>query len=511
MAYRSLREFLDRLDRAGELLRIREPVSLDLEMAALADRAAKQGGPALLFESPRDASGRTGAMPVVMNLFGTRRRTAWALSCEDVEEHAREIRSLLKTAPPQGLWEKLKMLPKLGRLATMGPRHVSSAAVQEVVARGPEADMATVPVLRTWPHDAGAYVTLPQVITRDPASGARNVGMYRVQVLGPRRLAMHWQLHKTATAHYRAYRERGERMPVAIALGGDPVLTYVSSAPLPPGIDEYLFAGFLRGEAVRMVKCLSHDLEVPADADVVVEGFVDTSAPLVREGPFGDHTGFYSLADDYPALEVSAITRRPDPVYPATIVGPPPAEDLWMGGATGRLFLPMLQMVFPEILDMAFPAEGVFHNLCLLRMRKDFPGHAKKLMHGLWGSGQMSSTKTLVVFDEDVDVQDTSQAAWRALANVDARRDLVVVEGPVDVLDHAAPQLGLGAKIGVDATRKWAEEGGREWPEPCVHPPDVLRRMDALYERLVPGAAPMRRPDIPLPRAAAWTPRKAGG
>jgi len=507
MAYRSLREFLDRLDRAGELLRIKEPVSLDLEMAALADRAAKQGGPALLFEN---VAGRPpGSPPVVMNLYGTKRRTAWALSCEDIEEHARELRGLLKTAPPQGLWDKLKMLPKLGKLATLPPKHVSSGPVQEVVNREP--DLGALPILKTWPHDAGPYITLPQVITRDPESGARNVGMYRVQVLGPRRLAMHWQLHKTATAHYRGYQKRGERMPVAIALGGDPALTYVGSAPLPPGIDEYLFAGFLRGESVKMLKCVSHDLEVPAEADLVIEGFVDTAAPLVREGPFGDHTGFYSLADDYPAMEVTAITHRRDPIYPATVVGPPPVEDLWMGGATGRLFLPMLQLVFPEILDMAFPCEGVFHNLCLIRMRKEFPGHAKKLMHGLWGSGQMSSTKTLVVFDEDVDVQDTSQAAWRALANVDAKRDLAIVEGPVDVLDHSSPFLGLGAKIGVDATRKWVEEGGREWPEVCVHPPEVVARMDALYDRLVAGATPLRRPAIAPPPAAAWSPRKAGG
>jgi 4-hydroxy-3-polyprenylbenzoate decarboxylase len=505
MAYRSLREFLDRLERAGELVRVREPVALELEMAALADRAAKQGGPALLFEA---VAGRPGSMPVVMNLFGTRRRTSWALSCEDYEDHARELRSLLHTAPPVSLWEKLKLLPRLGRLAAMAPKHVSSGACQEVVVRGPEVDLGRLPVLTTWPHDGGPFVTLPQVVTRDPETGARNVGMYRLQVLGPRRLAMHWQLHKTATAHFRGYKRRGERMPVAIALGGDPALTYCASAPLPPGIDEYLFAGFLRGEAVRTARGVATDLEVPADADVVIEGFVDPAAPLVREGPFGDHTGYYSLADDYPALEVAAITMRRDPVYPATVVGPPPAEDLWLGSATARLFLPMLQMVFPEIVDMSFPAEGVFHNLCLVSIRKDYPGHAKKLMHGLWGSGQMASTKTLVVFDEDVDVQDASQAAWRALANVDARRDLVVVDGPVDVLDHAAPQMALGAKIGVDATRKWAEEGGREWPEPCVHPRAVLERMDALYERLVPGAGAPKRPRIPEPEAASWTPRK---
>ncbi|HEY6006116.1 MAG TPA: menaquinone biosynthesis decarboxylase [Anaeromyxobacter sp.] len=502
MAYASLAEFLDRLERAGELVRVREKVDPVLEMAALADRAAKQEGPALLFESPA-----SGSFPVAMNLFGTRRRASWALSCEDYEDHAKELRALLRMAPPQSFWDKLKMLPKLGKLASMAPRRASSGASQEVVDRDP--DLRKLPVLTTWPHDAGPFLTFPQVITRDPETGIRNVGMYRLQVLGPRRLAMHWQLHKTATAHYRGYKKKGERMmPVAIALGGDPALTYCASAPLPPNVDEYLFAGFLRGEAVRMVKGVAVDLEVPADADIVIEGFVDTSAPLVREGPFGDHTGFYSLADDYPALDVAAVTWRKGAVYPATIVGPPPAEDFWMGSATARLFLPMLQMIFPEIVDMAFPAEGVFHNLCLVSMKKEFPGHAKKLMHGLWGSGQMSSTKTLVVFDDDVDVQDVSQAAWRALANVDARRDLVVVDGPVDVLDHAAAHFGLGGKIGVDATKKWAEEGGREWPEPCVHRPDVLARMDALYERLVPGAPKPRRYALAEPPAAAWTPKK---
>ena len=504
MAYRSLRQFLERLEQAGELVRVREPVDLRLEMAALADRAAKQGGPALLFESP---SG--GRLPVAMNLFGTRRRASWALSCDDLEEPARELQELLHTAPPQGLWEKLKMLPRLGKLASLTPKHVGSGPVQELVEREP--DLSDLPVLTTWPHDGGPFVTLPQVITRDPETGLRNVGMYRLQVLGPRRLAMHWQLHKTATAHYRAYRKRGERMPVAIALGGDPALTYCASAPLPPGVDEYLFAGFLRKEGVPLVKGVTVDLEVPAEADVVVEGYVDPRAPLVREGPFGDHTGYYSLADDYPALEVTAVTRRRDAVYPATVVGPPPMEDFWMGKATERLFLPMLQMVFPEVVDMSFPPEGVFHNLCLLSMRKEFPGHARKLMHGLWGSGQMSATRTLVVFDDDVDVQDWSQAAWRALANVDARRDLVIVDGPVDVLDHAAPAFGLGAKIGVDATRKWVEEGGREWPEPCVHPPEVVARMDQLYERLVAGAGRPRRMSLAAPPAASWTPRKGTG
>jgi 4-hydroxy-3-polyprenylbenzoate decarboxylase len=501
MAYRSLRSFLDRLDRAGELVRVEDSVDPVLEMAALADRAAKAEGPAFLFTRPK-----TGAFPVAMNLFGTRRRTSWALSVDDYEEHAAEIRALLHMAPPQGLWEKLKMLPKLGKLASMTPKHVSSGACQEVVIRDP--DLGILPVLTTWPHDGGPFVTLPQVITRDPETGIRNVGMYRLQVLGPKRLAMHWQLHKTATAHYRGYKKRGERMPVAIALGGDPALTYCASAPLPPNIDEYLFAGFLRGESVPLVKGVATGLDVPADADIVIEGFVDTSAPLVREGPFGDHTGFYSLADDYPALEVVAITHRKDAVYPATVVGPPPMEDLWLGKATERIFLAMLQMIFPEVVDMAMPAEGVFHNLCLISMKKEYPGHAKKLMHGLWGSGQMANTKTLVVFDDDVDVQDTSQAAWRAFANVDAKRDLVVVDGPVDVLDHAAQHFALGGKIGVDATKKWTEEGGREWPEPCVHPPELLARMDALYEQLVPGAPEPKRPRIALPPAAAWVPKK---
>jgi 4-hydroxy-3-polyprenylbenzoate decarboxylase len=400
------------------------------------------------------------------------------------------------------------MLPKLGKLASMAPKQVSSGACQEVVDREP--DLSKLPVLTTWPHDGGPFVTLPQVITRDPETGIRNVGMYRLQVLGPRRLAMHWQLHKTATAHYREYQRRGERMPVAIALGGDPALTYCASAPLPPNVDEYLFAGFLRGEAVRMVKGVATGLDVPADADLVVEGFVDTAAPLVREGPFGDHTGFYSLADDYPALDVVAVTHRRDAIYPATVVGPPPVEDQWLGKATERLFLPMLQMVFPEIVDMAMPVEGVFHNLCLLSIRKTHPGQAKKVIHGLWGSGQMAQTKTLVVFDEDVDVQDVPQAAWRAFANVDVRRDLVVADGPVDVLDHAASHFAYGGKIGVDATRKWREEGGREWPEICVHPPEVVARMDALYERLVPGAPRPRRMKLAAPPAASWKPPQGG-
>ncbi|HET7753679.1 MAG TPA: menaquinone biosynthesis decarboxylase [Anaeromyxobacteraceae bacterium] len=504
MGYRSLRQFLDRLERAGELVRVAEPVDPVLEMAALADRAAKQGGPALLFENPRGSR-----MPVAMNLFGTRRRTSWALSCDDVEEPARELAALLKMAPPQSLWDKLKMIPKLGKLASYTPKHLSGeGACQEVVESDP--DLRALPVLTTWPHDGGPFITLPQVITRDPESGARNVGMYRLQVLGPRRLAMHWQLHKTATAHYRGYKKRGERMPVAIALGGDPALTYCASAPLPPGIDEYLFAGFLRKEGVPLVRCKTHDLEVPAEADVVIEGFVDPAAPLVREGPFGDHTGYYSLADDYPVLEVSAITRRAEAIYPATVVGPPPVEDQWLGKATERLFLPMLQTVFPEVVDMSFPPEGAFHNLVLISMKKEFPGHAKKLMHGMWGSGQMSSTKTLVVFDDDVDVQDHRQCAWRAFANVDVKRDVVMVDGPVDVLDHAAPAFAYGAKMGVDATRKWTEEGGREWPEPCVHPADVVARMDALYERLVPGAPPPVRMKLVEPPAASWVPRRGG-
>jgi 4-hydroxy-3-polyprenylbenzoate decarboxylase len=503
MAYRSLRDFLDRLEAAGELTRVAEPVDLHLDMAALADRAAKQQGPALLFQKPS-----SGLMPVAMNLFGTRRRAAWALSCEDLDEPAGELRALLKMAPPQGLWDKLKMIPRLGRLAALPPKHVSSGPVQEVVDREP--DLGSIPVLTTWPHDGGPFITLPQVITRDPETGIRNVGMYRCQVMGPRKLGLHWQLHKTAHAHWRAYRKRRERMPVAIALGGDPALTYCASAPLPPGIDEYLFAGFLRKESVHMVKGVSVDLEVPADADLVIEGYVSEGG-VVREGPFGDHTGYYSLADDYPFLEVTAITRRREAVYPATVVGPPPMEDYWMGTATERLFLPMLQLVFPEVVDMAFPPEGVFHNLCFLSVKKDFPGHAKKLMHGLWGSGQMSATKTLVVFDEDVDVHDFSQCAWRAFANVDARRDMVVVDGPVDVLDHASTAFGLGAKVGIDATKKWVEEGGREWPEPCVHPPEVLARMDDLYQRLVPGAPAPVRPRIAPPPAASWTPRRGGG
>ena len=471
MAYRSLRDFLDRLERAGELARVTEPVDLKLDMAALADRAAKQQGPALLFEKPS-----SGVLPVAMNLFGTRRRAAWALSCEDLDEPASELRALLKMAPPQGLWDKLKMIPKLGRLASLPPKHVSSGPVQEIVDREP--DMGSIPVLTTWPHDGGPFITLPQVITRDPETGIRNVGMYRCQVMGPRKVGLHWQLHKTAHAHWRAYRKRGERMPVAIALGGDPALTYCASAPLPPGIDEYLFAGFLRKESVHMVKGVTVDLEVPADADVVIEGYVSEQG-VVREGPFGDHTGYYSLADDYPVLHVEAITMRKHPVFPATIVGRPPQEDAYLGLATERIFLPLLRMVLPEICDMHLPAAGAFHNLVILSMKKEYPGHPQKVMSAIWGTGQIMFTKGIVIVDEDIDPHDLTEVLFRLTSNVDPKRDLLFTEGPLDVLDHAADRFAYGSKVGVDATRKNKPWDGypREWPRDLAFPDDVLERV----------------------------------
>ena len=371
------------------------------------------------------------------------------------------------------------MLPKLARIAAATPKTVRNAPCQEVVET--DIDLGKLPILTTWPEDGGPYITLPMVITRDPDKGTRNVGCYRMQVYDARTTGMHWQLHKTGRRHMRRYKELGQsRMPVAVALGGDPVLPYAATAPLPDGIDEFLFAGFLRRKPVEMVQCKTIDLEVPASADFMLEGYVDVDE-LRREGPFGDHTGYYSLADDYPVFHLTAITRRESPIYATTVVGPPPQEDAWLGKATERLFLPLLQMTFPEIVDMNLPIEGVFHNLCIVSIKKEYPHHARKICHSLWGMGQMMFAKCIIVVDEDVNVQEVREVAWRALNNIDAKRDVFFAEGPIDVLDHASSAFGFGGKLGVDATRKWKDEGfTREWPEVLKMDAAVDARMGAL-------------------------------
>ena len=368
---------------------------------------------------------------------------------------------------PGSFFDKLRKVGDLFDLAKAGPKHVRSAPCQEVV-ESDHPSLAALPILQCWPRDAGRYITLPMVFTRDPVTGARNVGMYRLQVFDDRTLGMHWQTHKGSAEHHRLAEETGKPMDVAIALGGDPCSIYAASAPLPPGIDEMVFAGWLRGSGVPMVTGKTVDLDVPGEAEFVLEGWVDP-AERRREGPFGDHTGYYSLARDYPVFHLRAITRRRNPIYPTTIVGRPPQEDYWLGKATERIFLPIVRLLLPEVVDMNMPAEGVFHNLVIVSIRKRYPGHARKVMYALWGLGLMMLAKTIVVVSEHVDVHDLSEIAWRVTGNIDPKRDLVLVEGPMDDLDHAALRHRFGGKLGIDATEKTDTDGiGQPWPEEIV-------------------------------------------
>jgi 4-hydroxy-3-polyprenylbenzoate decarboxylase len=486
MAWDGMSAFVRALEERGELTRVRRRVDPYLEVAALADRVMKAGGPALLFE---DVGGSR--FPLLINTFGSRRRMSLALGVEDLEEHARAIAGLVHARAPSNARELAQLALKLPDLAHIPPRPASVAPCQQVVAVGPDVDLDALPILTSWPRDGGPFVTLPQVVTRDPETGTRNVGCYRMQKLDRRSTAMHWQIHKTGARHFRAAKEKGlERLDVAVALGGDPALTYAATAPLPDGIDEWMFAGFLRGRAVGTVRCKTVDLEVPADADFVLEGYVDPREELVDEGPFGDHTGYYTPVDRFPRFHVTALTHRSDAVYPATIVGPPPMEDAWLGKATERLFLPLLRTLFPEVVDMNLPVEGAFHNLVIVAIKKQYPFHASRIAHGLWGAGQMTFSKVICVVDEDVDVQNLGEVAWRLLANLDPKRDFAFVEGPVDQLDHGASQALWGGKVCIDGTRKWREEGyAREWPDVCRTSPEVAARVDALLSELGLGDA----------------------
>jgi 4-hydroxy-3-polyprenylbenzoate decarboxylase len=472
MAWDGMGAFVRALEERGELVRVRRRVDTHLEIAAIADRVMKAGGPALLFESPSSSR-----FPLLINAFGSRRRMALALGVDDLEEHARAIADLVTARAPSSARELAQLALKLPDLAHVPPRSVSSGPCQEVVATGQDVNLDALPILTCWPADGGPFITLPQVITRDPETGARNVGCYRMQKLDRKSTAMHWQVHKTGARHFRRAKELGvPRLEVAVALGGDPASTYAATAPLPDGIDEWMFAGFLRKRAVATIRCKTVALEVPADADFVLEGYVDPREPLVDEGPFGDHTGYYTPVDRFPRFHVTAVTHRSDPVFPATLVGPPPMEDAWLGKATERLFLPLLRMLFPEVVDMNLPVEGAFHNLVLVSIKKQYPFHAARLAHGLWGSGQMSFSKVICVLDDDVDVQDVGQVAWRILA---------IVDGPIDQLDHGANQALWGSKVCIDGTRKWKEEGySREWPEPCRVSPETSARVDAMWAEL---------------------------
>jgi 4-hydroxy-3-polyprenylbenzoate decarboxylase len=506
MAFDSFRDFVNALDRAGELKRISQPVATELEITEIADREMKLpgGGKALLFEKPT-VNGVVSPFPVAINTLGSHKRMAMSMGANSVDEVANELGALMKAKPPTNFKEAIKLLSLALDLRHAKPKSVKNGACKEVihlvespqqrVENWPAAPdwqkgtsptpptLANLPILKCWPLDGGRFITLPCVVTRDPDTGERNLGMYRIQIYDDKTTGMHWQLQKVAARHGRRYYEKGERMPVAIFIGGDPMFPFAATAPLPDGLDEFLLAGYLRKKSVEMVKCETNELEVPANADFVIEGYIDPTEPLRMEGPFGDHTGYYTLPEPYPVFHVTAITHRRDAVYPATIVGIPPMEDFYIGGASVKLFLPIFKMNFPEIVDIALPAEGVFHNLVFVSIKKTYPMQAYKIMHGLWGMGQMMFTKYIVVVDAEVNVHNTSEVLFHLTANTDPQRDSIFTKGPSDVLDHATSEIAIGSKLGIDATRKLAGEGfKRTWPPLIKMDPGVKARMGKLFE-----------------------------
>jgi 4-hydroxy-3-polyprenylbenzoate decarboxylase len=469
MAYNDLREFLKVLEDHGLLKRIRTEVDPILEIAEVNDRVVKAGGPALLFENPKGSK-----FPVLVNAFGSFERMRLALEVESLDEIGQRMLEFLEPEIPSNLIEKLKALPKLKRLADFLPKYVKSGPCKEVIMRdNPSLDV--FPILKTWPGDGGRFITLPMVFTKDPETGGRNCGMYRMHVYDSRTTGMHWHMHKDGAKHYRKAERLGRRLEVAVAIGSDPAVMYSSTAPLPEDIDEMLLAGFLRRSPVELVKCETVDLEVPANAEIVLEGYCEPAERRI-EGPFGDHTGYYSLQDEYPVFHITCITHRRDAIYPATIVGRPPMEDCYIGKATERIFLPLIRKQLPEIVDMNLPLEGVFHNIAIVSIDKRFPGHARKVMYALWGMGQMSFTKAIVIVDSWVDVQNLSEVVWRMGNNVDPKRDIVIVEGPLDVLEHASDIPAYGGKIGIDATKKIPSEGfHRSWPDDISMSEEIKR------------------------------------
>ncbi|MBM3888113.1 MAG: menaquinone biosynthesis decarboxylase [Verrucomicrobia bacterium] len=481
MACASLREFVECLEREGELLHVPFEADPVLEITEFADRQMKSpgGGKALLFEKAKGSS-----FPLLINAFGSEKRMALAIG-RSVDACATELESLLKAKPPTSFSEAIKLLGTALELRHAKPKSVGSGPCKEVVLEDDAVDLGKLPIPKCWPQDAGRFITLPMVFTQDPDTGARNVGMYRMQIIDRATTFMHWQMHKVAARHGRRYVETGQRMPVAVCLGGDPVYTFCATAPLPDGVDEVMLAGFLRQKSVEMVKCETIPLEVPGDCDFVIEGYVDPKEPPGMEGPFGDHTGYYTLPEPYPKFHITAITHRRDAIYPSTIVGRPPMEDFYLGDASVRLFLPVMKMNFPELVDIYLPPEGVFHNMVIVSLKKSFPYHAMKLMHGLWGMGQMMFTKCFIMVDADVNVRDMSEVAFRACANVDPARDILLTKGPADVLDHATPALGFGSKMGIDATHKLpGERDTRPWPPIIKMDDEVKRRVDALLTRM---------------------------
>jgi len=482
--FRNLRAYLEALEKRGELKRVRVPVSAELEITEIADRMVKSGGPALLFERVMGKD-----FPVAIGLFGTRERTAFALGVGELDDLARKVERLLALSPGRGgLSALMGLLPKLPLLRSFFPKRVRRAPVQEVVLKGEAVDLTRLPVLKCWPLDGGPFITLPLVITRDPETGELNLGMYRMQVLDRRSTAMHWQLHKVGRRHLEKARKLGQKLPVAVALGGDPVLTYAATAPLPPlpGVSEFHLAGFLRGAPVELAQGVTVDLPVPAEAEIVLEGYIDPEEPLVEEGPFGDHTGFYTPIDLYPRFHVTAITHRRGAIYPATIVGVPPMEDAYLIEATERLFLPALRLVLPEVADYHMPPEGVAHNWVNVALRKEFPGQAYKVAYGMLGLGQMMFAKVLVAVDEEAPVKPGFSALQEALSHALPGRDTLLLRGPMDVLDHSSRAFAYGGKLLIDGTRKLPEEGGEVPFTPRAHA-HLPQEPEALAQRQWPG------------------------
>ena len=475
---RDLRDWIALLEREGELVRISAEVDPHLEITEITDRVVKSGGPALLFENPKSEH------PLLINQFGTERRMCLALGADSLDDVGRRLGDVLEMQPPQGLAEKVRGLKKLKSIADSQPKSVRSGPVQEIVLTGDEVDLRRLPVQTCWPGDAAPFITLPAVITKDPRTGGRNVGMYRLQVIDERTTAMHWQIHKDGRADYLL---ADGKLEVAVALGLDPVTAYAASAPLPKHVDELMLAGFLRGEPVELVRGKTVDLEVPANAEIVLEGYI-AKDELTEEGPFGDHTGYYTPREPFPVFHVTAMTMRRDAIYPSIVVGKPPQEDAWLGKATERIFLPAIRMSVPEIVDYDLPVAGAFHNCCIVSIRKSYPGHAQKVMHAIWGLGLLSLTKAVVVVDEWVDVHDYEEVFFRVGANVDPKRDVLISEGPLDHLDHAPTLQFYGGKLGIDATHKGAQEGTREWPPEIEMSEDIRRRVDERWDEYGLGA-----------------------
>ena len=488
MAYRDLREFVKELERAGELKRVRAEVDPVLEIAEITQRVARDPnrkpdsvGPALLFEKPKGS-----AYPLLVNTFGSVKRMCKAFEVDELDEVAGRIRGFLDTKSPQGIVDKIKMLPKLAELGSFFPKTVRDGSCKEVIHTGSDVNLFDFPILKCWPQDGGRFITFPLVFTKNPENGKRNVGMYRMQVFDERTTGMHWQTQKHGAEHFRRARAKNPegRIPVSVAIGSDPATTLSGMLPIPPDLDEMMFSGFLRKEPVEMVACETNELEIPANAEIVLEGYVNLNE-MRTEGPFGDHTGFYSLEGEYPVFHVVCVTHKKDPIYLTTVVGPPPQEDFYMGHAVERVFLPVMKMQYPEIVDVAMPAEGIFHNLMIVAIRKSYPGHARKIMNAIWSLGQAMFTKMIVVVDQEVDVHNYSEVVWKTLCAVDPERDVQFSFGPVDTLDHAARMQDYGSKMGIDATRKWPTEGfTRPWPDEILMDQTTKKRVADLWKTL---------------------------